>query len=99
MRDVIQAPSGTGMRARIADVEMAGKTGTAEYGPRDQRKKHTWMILFAPFEKPRYAAVMVLDEGESGGKSVAPRMRELMYGIFHGMAETDDGGKGEEAEG
>lgn len=99
MRDVIQSPSGTGMRARIADIEMAGKTGTAEYGPRDQRKKHTWMIVFAPFAAPRYAAVMVLDEGETGGKSVAPRMRELMDGIFHGTRETAGGEPGEEADG
>lgn len=88
MRDVIQSVSGTGRDARIEGIEMAGKTGTAEYGPRDQRKKHTWMVLFAPFEVPRYVAVMVLDEGESGGKSVAPKMHDLMDGIFHRLAET-----------
>lgn len=82
MHDVVEAPEGTAHRARIGSVEMAGKTGTAEYGPKGAGRKHVWMILFAPFERPKYAVAMVLDNGVSGGSSVAPRMRKLMAGLF-----------------
>ncbi len=83
MHDVIMAPTGTGGRARIPGIEMAGKTGTAEYGEKEDRKKHGWMILFAPYEKPRYAVAMVVDDAVSGGFTVGPRLHELMMGIFN----------------
>ena len=82
MRAAIHAPNGTGSRARIAGVEMAGKTGTAEYGPKAKRKNHTWMIVFAPFDAPRYAVALLVEDGLSGGRTVAPRMRVLMEEIF-----------------
>jgi penicillin-binding protein 2 len=86
MRDVVQAPVGTAHRARIEAVEMAGKTGTAEYGPKGAGLKHVWMILYAPVDRPRYAVAMVLDNGVSGGQSVGPRLRQLMTGLFGGEA-------------
>lgn len=82
MYDVIQAPSGTGRNAAVEGIEMAGKTGTAEFGPVDQGLKHTWMTLFAPFRDPRYAVAMVVEEGDSGGRTVAPRMKALMGGVL-----------------
>lgn len=93
MHDVVMAPTGTGGRARIPGVEMAGKTGTAEYGEKEERKKHGWMIVFAPYDKPRYAVAMVVDDAVSGGLTVGPRMHSLMMGIF-GKAEpeTETGG-------
>jgi penicillin-binding protein 2 len=82
MYDVIQAEHGTGKRAMIPGIEMAGKTGSAEYGPRSDRKKHAWMILFAPYRQPRYAVSLVIEDAVSGGITTAPRMRELMLTIF-----------------
>ena len=94
MRDVVMAPTGTGGRARIPNVEMAGKTGTAEYGEKEDRKKHGWMILFAPYDKPRYAVAMVVDDAISGGLTVGPRLHGLMLGIFGlgQQAEREVGG-------
>ncbi len=79
MQDVIYAENGTGRRARLDGVLMAGKTGTAQYG---NGLKHTWMILFAPVEAPRYAVAMLIENGVSGGITAAPRMRELMQMIL-----------------
>ncbi len=91
MHDVVMAPTGTGGRARIPGVEMAGKTGTAEYGEKEDRKKHGWMIVFAPYDKPRYAVAMVVDDAVSGGLTVGPRLQALMLGIF-GEGGTEAGG-------
>jgi len=48
------------------------------------------MILFAPFNNPRYAVAMVIDESaSSGGTSVGPRLGKMMAEIF-----AADGGEG-----
>jgi penicillin-binding protein 2 len=91
MYDVVMAPSGSGARARIEGVEMAGKTGTAEFGEKGGRHKHSWMLLFAPFERPQYAVAMVVDEGVSGGLTVGPRLHVLMDALFNGDRKKADG--------
>jgi penicillin-binding protein 2 len=91
MHDVVMAPTGTGARARIVGVDMAGKTGTAEFGQKEERRKHGWMLLFAPFDRPRYAVAMVVDEAVSGGFTVAPRLHDLMESIFYGEGKQADG--------
>lgn len=85
MRDVIMSPTGTGRRAAVEDLEFAGKTGTAEYGSKEQGGKHTWMVAFAPFRDPRYAVAMVIEDGDSGGSTVAPRLKILMEGLYRKM--------------
>jgi penicillin-binding protein 2 len=79
MYDVIHAETGTGKRAFLEGVTMAGKTGTAQFG---EEQHQTWMILFAPFDAPRYAVAIVVEDAVSGGITVAPRMRELMRRLF-----------------
>ncbi|MDO9542302.1 MAG: penicillin-binding protein 2, partial [Kiritimatiellia bacterium] len=73
MRRVICEPDGTGRLACLPQVVMAGKTGTAEFGRKGSGQQHGWMILFAPFNNPRYAVAMIIDEAVgSGGASVGP---------------------------
>ncbi len=83
MCDVINAPTGTGKHAKIAGVLVAGKTGTAEHGSKGEGHKWTWMIAFAPYDAPRYAVAMLVEEGVSGGSTVAPLLQKMMQGIFH----------------
>lgn len=90
MRDVIQAPDGTGRRSAVSGVQMAGKTGTAEYGRKEENKKMTWMMAFAPFENPRYAVAVLIEDGVSGGATAAPRMREMMTYLFQLERHTID---------
>ena len=87
---MVNAPTGTGKHAKLADVIMAGKTGTAEIGRKGEGHKNTWMIAFAPFDKPRYAVAILVEEGVSGGSTVAPLLQKIMQGIFH-----PDTGEGE----
>ena len=82
MHDVVMSDTGTGRHAAPGGLEFAGKTGTAEFGPKDARLRHAWMIVFAPFNQPRYAITMLVDEGVSGGETVAPRMRQLLGGLI-----------------
>ncbi len=76
MRDV--AALGTGRRVQVRGVEVAAKTGTAEYDSGGVRRKNTWVTAFAPFAQPSVAVAIVVENGESGGLTVAPMVREVL---------------------
>ena len=89
MKDV--ADKGTGVRIRTRQdghkryplrVSCAGKTGTAEVGVGANRRKNTWIIAFAPFEEPTVAVAMVIENGESGGLTTAPKVHNVLARIF-----------------
>ncbi len=92
MFDVVMAPTGTGRKAGVPGVEIAGKTGTAEYGAKGSGLKYGWMIAFAPYDNPRYAVAVVVEQAYSGGVTAAPLVQHLLNGIFH--PETPEGGAG-----
>ncbi|HEY5578318.1 MAG TPA: penicillin-binding protein 2 [Acidimicrobiia bacterium] len=76
--------SGTGTRAQVPGIRVAGKTGTAASGT---GPVNVWFIGFAPVEKPTLAiAVLVEDAGEgaSGGAVAAPMAAEIMKAWFEG---------------
>lgn len=69
--------SGTGSNAAIAGAQVAGKTGTAEVGPRagdpEDMIEDAWFSGFAPSDKPKLAVgVMVVDAPGDGGTVAAP---------------------------
>lgn len=82
MRDVVMSPRGTGRLAQVPGVDMAGKTGTAEYGRKGEGHKIAWMIAFAPYEHPRYAVSLMIEEGATGGTTAAPKMKQIVTGLF-----------------
>ena len=43
---------------------------------------YAWMISFAPYENPKYAIAMIVEEGVSGGQTIAPRLSKLYKNIF-----------------
>lgn len=73
MKKVVR--SGTGMGAAIEGMTVAGKTGTAELGPRS--KPHAWFIGFAPADDPKIAVAVILEHGGFGGREAAPIAREI----------------------
>ncbi|HEX5984368.1 MAG TPA: penicillin-binding transpeptidase domain-containing protein [Solirubrobacterales bacterium] len=78
---------GTGTAAAISEAQVAGKTGTAELGPKPGEEdaenpvqiKDAWFTAFAPAEKPRLAVGVLLIEAEaSGGEVAAPIAAEVL---------------------
>jgi cell division protein FtsI/penicillin-binding protein 2 len=71
--------SGTGYAAAIPQAQVAGKTGTAELGPKPGQEgeeepeqiKDAWFAAFAPAEKARLAVGVLLIEAEAAGGEVA----------------------------
>ena len=82
MLDVVSGEEGTGHRARVAGMNVAAKTGTAEYRVDGLPKKYGWMISFAPAETPRVVVVMVVEEAQTGGLTVGPRLQRVLMTIF-----------------
>jgi peptidoglycan glycosyltransferase len=78
---------GTGTAGAISEAQVAGKTGTAELGPKEGQEneenpiqiKDAWFAAFAPAEKPKLAVGVLLIEAEaSGGEVAAPIAAEVL---------------------
>ncbi|CAO5172829.1 Peptidoglycan D,D-transpeptidase PbpA [Frankia sp. AiPs1] len=72
--------SGTGTKAQIDGVTVAGKTGTAEHG--DDVPPHAWFVGFAPADSPRVAVAVIVEDGGgevgTGGAIAAPVAKQVM---------------------
>jgi penicillin-binding protein A len=78
---------GTGTAGAIPEAQVAGKTGTAELGPKPGEEdsenpvqiKDAWFTAFAPAQKPRLAVGVLLIEAEAaGGEVAAPIASEIL---------------------
>ena len=70
---VVNEDGGMGGRARLKDVVVAGKTGTAQATERGHEENVAWFVCFAPFEHPKYVvAVMVQGASGHGGEVAGP---------------------------
>ncbi len=95
LRGVVNEQGGTGGRARIKDIQVSGKTGTAqvvhmkvteEIEDEDQIpyqfRDHAWFVAFAPYEKPDIAVVVLVEHGGHGGAAAAPVAKKIMQTYF-----------------
>jgi peptidoglycan glycosyltransferase len=73
MEDVVK--SGTGQRAAVRGVRVAGKTGSAQ---NPGGRTHAWFTGFAPADDPRVVVAVVLENAGSGGSVAAPLAREVI---------------------
>lgn len=78
MWKVVNAPGGTAKGARIEGVEVAGKTGTAQFKRKGQPDNHTWFMCFAPYQSPKYACCVLVQGGKSGGGCAAPVAKRVL---------------------
>lgn len=76
---------GSGKRAQIPGMKVAGKTGTAQTAP--GKASDVWFTGFAPADNPRVAVAVVVEEGgtmaqeASGGSVAAPIARKVMEAV------------------
>ena len=78
MWKVVNEDGGTAKRARIKDVEVSGKTGTAQFWRDNKKDNHTWFICFAPYETPRYAVCVFVQGAKAGGLVSAPIAAKIL---------------------
>ncbi len=84
MLGVVESRAGTAPVARISGLRVAGKTGTAQWGPKNKEKTAAWFVGFAPVEKPKYAFAVVYEsdvrnaDEAHGGTSAAPMVARVL---------------------
>jgi penicillin-binding protein 2 len=80
---------GTGLRARIPNIEVCGKTGTAQLASNDflkgnkqhDMKDNAWFVGFAPRSAPEIVVVALFEHGEHGNFA-APIVRDVIKAYF-----------------
>ncbi|MDP9254617.1 MAG: penicillin-binding transpeptidase domain-containing protein, partial [Verrucomicrobiota bacterium] len=82
----VNAPAGTAHQVSLEKVEVAGKTGTAQWGPKDKERTAAWFGGFVPAEHPLYAfaALYEADVGSTvhGGSAAAPMIGQILRDIY-----------------
>ena len=85
---------GTAGRSRLPfdNIQMGGKTGTAQVrrlssgnggaGVPWKYRDHGLFVCFAPTDKPRYAASVVIDHGMGGSRAAAPVAKDVLTYLF-----------------
>ena len=92
MWKVVNEAGGTAPRAKIPGVEVAGKTGTAEFWRNGVKDNHTWFICFAPYQKPKYAVCVFIQGAKGGAVTAAPiatRILEELFALDAGTYKPD----------
>ncbi len=78
--------SGTATSARIAGVEVGGKTGTAQSTP--DRPPYAWFVAFAPANDPKVAVAVLVESTDigrdeiSGGRLAGPIARAVIEAVL-----------------
>jgi penicillin-binding protein 2 len=77
-------PDGTGTKAAVPGIRICAKTGTAQVQDEHNTKTGltTWFTSFAPYEKPRYAVVVMVENGVYGGTTCGPVARQIYSAIL-----------------
>jgi penicillin-binding protein 2 len=87
-RGLVGVTQGRGTAASVFGdfpVQTAGKTGTAEFKP---KQPIAWYTAYAPADDPQYVVVAMVEEGGGGSQTAAPIVRRILEGLL-GLDETD----------
>jgi len=94
LRDVVNTDRGTGKKARLTGVEVAGKTGTSQVVKLGQtrlkasqlpwqQRDHAWFVAYAPVDAPEIAVAALVEHADGGGGAIAaPVAREVLARYF-----------------
>ncbi|MEM0896178.1 MAG: penicillin-binding transpeptidase domain-containing protein [Verrucomicrobiota bacterium] len=84
--DVVSGPGGTGRSGGIGYAQVAGKTGTGQWGDPKKKQYVAWFAGFVPAHDPVYAFAALYEGAPghyvSGGKNAAPMTSYFFRQIF-----------------
>ncbi|MDP1883813.1 MAG: penicillin-binding protein 2 [Candidatus Moranbacteria bacterium] len=72
---------GTAQPLKDLSIEVAGKTGTAQFG--SEGKTHGWFVSFAPYDNPEIAMAIIAEGGGDGHSSGVPVTKEVYEYYFN----------------
>jgi penicillin-binding protein 2 len=79
----VEDEEGTGKAAVTPGLRVCAKTGTAQVTDQQNRiiDHTTWFASFAPYEKPRYVVVVMVESGKGGGTTCGPVVGKIYKSI------------------
>ena len=92
--EAVNGRRGTARRAKLENITVAGKTGTAQVVRLKQYKHlkeedipykyrdHAWFTCFAPAERPEIAVTVLVEHGLHGGSAAAPIAKAVLEKYF-----------------
>jgi penicillin-binding protein 2 len=83
----VNVPGGTGAAAKVPGITVAGKTGTAQ---NPHGKDHAWFIGFAPYENPKIAICVLVENSGYGGVFAAPIAGQCIEKYIYGEKDIKD---------
>lgn len=89
----VNSPGGTGYNAKLKNILVAGKTGTAQVrkikstrihisNMKWEHRDHAWFAAYAPADNPEIAVVVLAEHSGHGGTACAPVAREVLATYF-----------------
>ena len=72
--------AGTAGHLKMKEVEVAGKTGSAESGRHTEA--HAWFTCYAPYKNPTIAIAVLTEHGGHGATAAAPVARRMIRAYF-----------------
>ena len=86
LMDAVNAPTGTAHQASLDNVAVAGKTGTAQWGPKKKERTAAWFAGFVPAAQPQYAFAALyegdVDSDVHGGTAAAPMIGKIFREVY-----------------
>jgi penicillin-binding protein 2 len=92
---VVNEPHGTGRRAMLDQIRVAGKTGTSQVIALPEKRElakardvpykfrdHAWFVAVAPAENPVIALAILMEHSGTGGSVAAPIAKNIFEGYF-----------------
>lgn len=75
---------GTATHLRYGEYEISGKTGTAQ---NPHGEDHAWFIAFAPFDDPKIAIAVLVENVGFGGTHAAPIAKKVIEAYLNSLKE------------
>lgn len=82
MRMSVNEQGGTCGKVRLPDIVIAAKSGTAQTIDDGKPSHNSWVISFAPYDNPKYAVCVLVQNGGSGGGVCGPLVNLIYRGLF-----------------
>ena len=96
LRGAVNDPHGTGGTCALKDIQVAGKTGTAQvvrmpvnFKKGDMNRMplkfrdHAWFVAYAPFEDPKISIAVLVEHGGFGASAAAPIAKKVIEKYFN----------------
>ena len=73
---------GTSGKVKIPGISIASKSGTAQTTDNGKKSNNSWVMSFAPYDNPKYAICVLVQNGGSGGGVCGPLVNLVYRGLF-----------------